>query len=407
MKKISFLSMCLAVGLTASAQMDLVKQVDKAKPGTPDEYIALRAQILPALENAESSGVAQTWYVAGKVEYDFFDQMFLAKSVGQQADVSEMARTLVNGYNYYVKALPLDSIPNEKGKIKPKYSKDIINTVIANYVHCYTLGYELNGIGDYKGAYDLWSVFQEIGTNPMFSAKIPGGVKEQLTDTLIAENAFHRACAATLAEMYEEAFAAYDLAYNAGYKDKMLFEYAISTAQTVQNFDQMVHFAELAMPIYGSENSIYLEIIIQKYLQDENYEGALAYVNAAIEVNPENPAYYVARGKIYDNKKEYKTALADYAKAIELDSENAHARYCYGRCLYEDVNLINEEASTKPQKEYEEILTTQIEPMLKEATVHLEKAVELDENQTDAIRYLRNIYYMLGDSANLERVSAM
>lgn len=407
MKKISILSFCLAAGLTVSAQMDLVKQVDKANPGNADEFIALRAQIAPALENPESNGVAQTWYVAGKVEYDFFDQMFLAKSVGQAADVSEMAKTLVNGYKYYVKALPLDSIPNEKGKIKPKYSKDIFNTVIANYVHCYTLGYELNGIGDYKGAYELWSVFQEISANPVFSSKIPDTVKEQLNDTLIAENAFHRACAASLAEMHNEAFAAYNDAYNAGYKDKLLFEYAISTAQGAQNFEQMVHFAELAMPLYGSENSIYLEIILEKYLSEENYDGALEYVNAAITVNPNDPAYYIARGQIQEYKTDFASALADYKKAIELNPENAHAQYNYGRRLSEDASAIADAAATKTQAEYTEIKTNQIEPMLREAASHLEKAYELDENQTDVIRYLQNIYYFLEDNENLNRVNAM
>ena len=43
-------------------------------------------------------------------------------------------------------------------------------------------------------------------------------------------------------------------------------------------------------------------------------------------------------------------------------------------------------------------------PILLEAVKYLEKAYQLDSEQTDALRYLKNIYYVLNDGENLLRV---
>lgn len=58
------------------------------------------------------------------------------------------------------------------------------------------------------------------------------------------------------------------------------------------------------------------------------------------------------------------------------------------------------------EAEYKKIEREQINPLRKEAAENFEKAYQLNENP-NALQYLKNIYYVLGDNANFERVNSM
>ncbi|MDE6309475.1 MAG: hypothetical protein K2L81_04695, partial [Muribaculaceae bacterium] len=124
MKKLSILAMCVAATFSAYAQMDVVKEAEgKTKGMTPDYAQALEI-IKPALTNEATKGLAQTWYVAGKAAYGNYDKMFANKTLGQDVDDKSMGHSLIDGYEYMMTALPLDSVTDAKGKVKTKYSKD-------------------------------------------------------------------------------------------------------------------------------------------------------------------------------------------------------------------------------------------------------------------------------------------
>ena len=64
--------------------------------------------------------------------------------------------------------------------------------------------------------------------------------------------------------------------------------------------------------------------------------------------------------------------------------------------LYNKAYAIDNEASSKSQSEYDKIRKEQTEPLLKEAASQLEEAFKLDEqNMGDALKHLKNIYYIL------------
>ena len=61
---------------------------------------------------------------------------------------------------------------------------------------------------------------------------------------------------------------------------------------------------------------------------NELYSNAIENYSAAIELDPQNSAFYFARGLAYDSIKEPKAAIEDFNKAIELNPKNAGA-YMY------------------------------------------------------------------------------
>ena len=145
---------CLASGLVSVAQSDVVKDAEhilsKAKP----DYAGALKTIQPALENEESAKNPQAWYLAGKAALGVWDKLWTDLQVG--ADVNsdkkkDGARTLTDAYRYFTIALPLDSLPDAKGKIKPKYSKEIKKTLARYYRPFRNAGIFLYDAGDLQG----------------------------------------------------------------------------------------------------------------------------------------------------------------------------------------------------------------------------------------------------------------
>ena len=65
-------------------------------------------------------------------------------------------------------------------------------------------------------------------------------------------------------------------------------------------------------------------------------DSALVDINTAIDLDAEDPVYYLVRGRIYANLEQYDDALADYNEAINLDDEFALA-YAERGVLHADM----------------------------------------------------------------------
>ena len=403
MKKISLLGLCLFAIGSASAQNDIVKQVDRALKAGNVDYAAAREQIAPALTNPETKESAYAWYTAGKLEFDAYDNMLAKKQLGQEASCKEMGKALIDGYNIFMKAMPFDQIPNEKGKVKPKYTKSIVNTIGGHFNDYHIIACDLWGAEDFKGAYDAWAIYLDLGENPAFAKAmtVPH-------DTIMGEIAYNKALAAWKAEMLDEALQAFEYAKNKGYNKKAVYDYAISVAALAQKNDVVYALAAEGYKYYGKEDPKFIQLIINGYIEKQDYEQANAMLDEAIAAEPGNAVYYNLKGVICESQKDNETALEFYQKATEIDATLASAFYNYGRKLCEKAYGISDSSAELSQAEYNKVRAEQIDPLLKLAAEQLEKAFQLDEeNQRDALRYLRNVYYNLGDDENLKRIDEL
>ncbi|MBM4167499.1 MAG: tetratricopeptide repeat protein, partial [Ignavibacteria bacterium] len=57
--------------------------------------------------------------------------------------------------------------------------------------------------------------------------------------------------------------------------------------------------------------------------EQKNYEKAVTYYSAAIELNPQYASAYLGRGVAYENLQQYTRAIEDYTTAIELNPQYA------------------------------------------------------------------------------------
>ena len=406
MKKFSLLALAIVSAFSLSAQMSVVKEAERAMKGSKGAGEVIQI-MTPAFTNPETQGLAQTWYVPGKAAFNEFDHMLGLKQFNKLgADgPQKMGKLLVQGYEYFTKAFPLDSLPDAKGKVKPKYSKDMVSTLTGHFSDYSNAGVDLYNAKDYMGAYEAWNIFCSLPENP--------AVKEALRkngslphDTIFGEIAFNQALAAWQAEKLEEALNAFRKAKNFGYNKKQLYDYAIGVATGLKNQEAILELAEEALPLYGKEDPMYMGQVVNYYLQNKQFDKANSVIDAAIAQEPGNAQYYVIKGVLYENSEDPATkALAKetYKKAMELDPQNAQAVYNYGRQICEEAYKLSDNAPSR-QDEYNVYYSEKIKPLFEQAATILEQAYQLDPDNSDVLKFLENVYYNLNDEKMLNDV---
>lgn len=403
MRTITFFGLCVAASLAATAQTSVVKEAEQqSKSG---KYLEAIETIQPALTNPETSKLVATWFIPGKAGMEYYKEQYLNKTIGKNVDGAKMGHALIDGYNYLLKALPLDSLPDAKGKVKPKYSKEIVKMIKDNYDHFNNAAVFLWDAKDYQGAYDAWDIIINSPSNPVLGENAPTAYP----DSTMADIMFNQGLAAWQMENLELSLAAFERSIAKGYDKPQVFDYAINHAARLNDNDKAYALAEQAYKKFGSENPLYLQLMINGRIDKQQYEEAAKMLDDAIALTPNDAQLYNIKGILFESMKDHNQARELYHKAIQIDPSLAHAQYNYGRKLCDQAYEINDEAQANnmPNDQYQKLREEKLNPLFREAAEHLEAALAADPENHDAKTYLRNVYYNLGDEENLKRVENM
>lgn len=400
MRTILTATLCMATAMTLAAQKNVVKEAENAmKSGKSFEEVV--TIITPATENPETAQSAQTYYIPGQAGIKQYNDLLVKRQMNMgfpEDGPYTMAKALVGAYAYFLKALPLDSIPDEKGKVKPKYSKSIVNEIVGHYSDFNDAAVDFWNAKDYQGAYDAWGIYLDIPNTPAFQIK----ELKVVPDTILADTYFNRALAAWQLDQNQNAIDAFKQAIAKGYDKKGIYEYGVAVAQGAKDYDALLYFATEGNNLYGKDDTQFINYIINYYLQTEKYDEAIVYLNDAIAAKPDNAQYYALRGIIYDNMEKSQEARADYTKAHELDAENPLALFYLGRSIAAEAGKMSDDY-TKP--DFDQFKERELAPRYRQAIDLLREAYRVDKNnRTEVLKLLDVIYYQLNDENGLEWV---
>lgn len=160
---------------SALAQHRLVTEVKKEISGmvlTVDNYKNSLKKITKALENEDTKDKAETWWIAGKIQYAIYDKMMANKAVGDKINSTEAGLALIDGYDKLQVALIKDTtlILDKKGnpvidkktgktKVKTKYSKEVMNKIVDHLVDYSAVAGDFYLAGDWSNAYRAWDIY--------------------------------------------------------------------------------------------------------------------------------------------------------------------------------------------------------------------------------------------------------
>ncbi|MBD5312969.1 MAG: hypothetical protein HDR96_05745 [Bacteroides sp.] len=405
MKKICVLTVGLFAAASMTAQVAVVKEAEKAFKSV-DNYGAYQKAlnvITPAFSNPETDKDAQTYWIPGKAGFKLYDDLFAKKTFGQDVNLVDMSNALLDGYTYGMKALALDTVADAKGKLKTKFSKDIAGQIIGHANDFMNAGAAFWEAHDYKKAYEAFSDYLQIPANPRLGKNAPAA----LADTVATQIMYNCALAAWQAEMLPEAAATFDDLLAIGYDDPSAYDYAFSVAYQMGDEPRKLRYSQMALDKFGTADPKFLQRLVNSYIENKEYDKAKTMLNDAIAADPNNSVYYLSLGVLLEQQNDFKGAKEAYQKAVNLDAESALNNLYYGRMLVQEYNDLDQAAANMSQQEYNKYNYETMRPIILEAVKYLEKAYQLDNEQTDALRYLKNIYYVLNDGDNLLRVEGL
>ena len=141
MKRVVLLvALCVAASSASFAQKKAVSDAQSIAKSDKADFNEARNLIKGALANDETKNDAKTWYVAGFVEDQAFSAERTKQILGQKPDEPKMYEALYGVLPYFKKSYELDQLPDVKGKVKPKFSKDIKSILGADHSYFFNAG---------------------------------------------------------------------------------------------------------------------------------------------------------------------------------------------------------------------------------------------------------------------------
>ena len=404
MKRV-LLTVALCVAASASfAQKKVVSEAQSIAKGSNADFGEARTLIKGALENPETKDDAKTWYVAGFIEDQQFNAERAKQILGQQPNEPVMYEALYGILPYFQKAYELDQLPNEKGKVKPKYTKDIKSILSANHVYLFNCGAYYFDKQEYKKAYDFFNQYVEISELPMFE-----GTQTAEKDSTFMTVQFYAAAAASLAKDSRLAISALERAKNTPYRQYDVYQYLCyeyGEARTAQDSVMLEKTFEEGMQVFP-DSAFFLNNLINTYIYSNRNEKALEMLNVAIQKNPNDANLYNVMGRVYETGlKDYANAEKNFQIALEKDPNLTDALSNIGRIYYnQGVNKLSEANMINDSKKYQEELGM-AKDLFKKALPYYKKAHEAEPEKMDNMIALRGIYYNLNMGPELEAIEA-
>lgn len=325
MKRILTLALCATVAGGMFAQKAVVDQAAKLK-GKADKIAEARSLIEQASKNPETANDVRTYYVGGKNEFDLYDNARTKQMINPQdksIDPMAMAEQLINGYNMYVRALPLDSVPDEKGKIKTKHSKEIIAAFNNHFNDFFNAGGTFyNAKKFYPEAYQAFMIYGMMPQQP-YAAKV---VKE-VPDSVINTAFFNAGLSAYAGNALPEAANAFKQGRlnNSDNPQNYIYElacwqYMVNNDSTIENQakKEIEEIALAGFKKFGTEPMIFVNNIVNSYILENRAQEAINLVEGQLKNEPENAALYGLLGYIYDRMDNDEQSIANYMKAASF-----------------------------------------------------------------------------------------
>ena len=413
MRKLVF---TLALTLIAGACFAQKKAVKSAKSELKEKepnFTEARGLIKGALTDPETKDQAETWYVAGLIENKQLDLENGKEILGQEPNKEVMYKALDGILPYFEKAYELDQLPDEKGKVKPKFSKDIVAITNANRFHYVNAGLFYYDKKDYPNAYKNFKLYGDIPNLPFMKKEAENegedAVKEGvvLADSVETQIKYYAALSASLIPDYKKAITLYDAIKNDGYQEKDIYQKLIYLYGQEKDTVALESILKKGIEKFPEDDDFLFNLINVSIFSGKTEQG-IAYLHEAIEKNPTNSRLYDVLGQVLETEKRYDEAIAELTKAVEIDPENAEILSHLGR-IYYNIGIDSRAKADENLKDKAvfEAETKKSLDSYRKAMPYFEKAYQLNPKDTNSIYALRTIYYNLNMGEEFDKMDAI
>ena len=374
-KSIVAIMAMLPLGLLA--QKDVVSAYNANQDG---DYLKAAEFIDQAILDEKANVKEKTWRYRGNIYTNLASDSTL---YAQVPDALEKAAAS------FVKADELD--------VKQRYSSERMADIARGATIAGNSGISYFNSGVYGRAGELFVTASEM-------TMMLGAV-----DTMAI---FNSALCFEKASMYDRAVDQYMMCGGYGYQVPDVFLFAANIQKMEGDTAKALTTLQNARQDFPREQALIIEEL-NIYLVAGQFELAKENLMLAAEQDPTNEILWFSLGSVYDNLGMQDEAVDAYSKSLEIKGDYFDANYNLGALYFNKaVQMVNEANDMwKPRMSKDEA-TKQKEledggkAMFSTALPYLEKALEVEPEDRETLRSLRDIYARVGMDEKMLEVSA-
>lgn len=381
------------------------KNVDMAAKlvGKTDQLGEARRLIKEAMTHPSTKDQARTWFVGGLIEWRSYEADLRKLEINPKdgsVKPGDMASKILTGYSMFMQALNLDTVPDRKGRVKPKFTKDI-NTLLD--AHAYDL-YRAGAV-----RYNEKKYYPEAYTGFLVAADLAGTTgyekaAKMMPDSVRADSYYYAGLSAYVSNKRDEALKCFYMAERTGMRSPDLYLYLMTLWEEIardnitrrtEAKDSLLALTERGYKHYGIKPPAFISRMTHIMLSEGRICEIDSILTGTIAANPINPLPLELRGWVRETAGHFHDAVIDYKAAAELPDVSFGALTRLAYLLYQEALEQKEKLSGSVRKQRaarQAIITDILEP----ARVYAKRARELatqEREQKQIDNLLENIEY--------------
>lgn len=331
---------------------------------------------------------ADKLFATGKDLFSQYDKQFAYKALGKVADDKAMAQLLFDGYNCFLAAL-------EKGS---KKSKEICKILANHYNDYMTAAITIWNLKEYELCDKILSVYITMPFNPLIPNKPAAPDNKTYASSLYVKGLanWQMGNIKEAAELLERSIQ-YDNS------DKAIFKYAYALNNEAGNVERCYELARKGNELFGKTDEDFAQYEASYYLENGRTADALKVLQQAENMFPNSATVQRSLGICLHAMSRFNDAKSHLTIAYRWNPADAYTNLALGEVIIQMAAEQDKLASNMSTKQYNENRRTNINPQLREAIPYLERAYSDEIYKEKASTLLRNVYFQLGDEANMRK----
>lgn len=377
MKKVVLLLSAIILSISVNAQKGKVNSaISFVEQGALDKA---KENLDAALKNDKSKDWTKTYYALGRLA--------MASYESENPKFKAMFKApLDEAYNAFEKAIKLDPKDATKKLLQINSTYVMLgNMFINNAVQQWQ---EQN----YKGAFQSFEKHITLTQSDVYIGVLDTGI------------IYNAGLAAYNAKMYDEAIKYFKICILSNYEKTSPYSLMYLSYIGKNDLEAGEKILNEAFRKYPGNQEILLQLI-QHYLDNDQIDKGLSSVQMALKSDPENPNLHLADGVFYMKLENYAEAVKGLEKAVELNPKEFASQLNLGICYY---NIAFEKYLASNEimdvKKYNEAIV-EVNKLFAKAVAPFEKAHELNPEDIDTMKNLKELYYRLQMTEKYDAIS--
>ena len=215
-----------------------------------------------------------------------------------------------------------------------------------------------------------------------------------------------------MAKQYDKSIVYYNKAIEKGYENIAIYGAIMNSQKLSNDTAAAITTIQTIIDKYPSDTTTveYIKELVNLYLGLKQYDEALAYLNKALEKEPNNENFVLNIAILHETSGDTEKAIEYYNKTLSLDPKNLGANANLGLLYVSQAREILLEAGAAYGTKNYKSLNEKGQSLLKKAIPYYETyaATETDTTlRTNAFTDLMSIYSQLRMDSDYERIKKL